>query len=299
MGKQDSQNNIPANPSLSHTLPHLKSFVELETVPYYKDQWEPLEIPGAKPFHLTHHAKERFINHLEMLKTFFNYDGHFIIRSTNNFPLGSGLASSASSFAALTKCACLAMSELTHKDLPDNKTQANLSRLGSGSSCRSFFSPWALWDNEEVGSIELPYSDLIHHVIIISDSEKEVSSKAAHLEIETSPNYTMRPARARERLKDLLVAIKEKNWPQMHKLCLDEFIDMHELFNTSLHPFSYIDANTQKALDELESFWDEHQDGPLVTMDAGPNIHLLFRKDQAEMAKFYVQEYLVNQYDFL
>ena len=209
------------------------------------------------------------------------------------------MASSASSFAALTKCACLAISELTHKELPDNKTQANLSRLGSGSSCRSFFSPWALWDNEEVDSIELPYSDLIHHVIIISDSEKEVSSKAAHLEIETSPNFTMRPARARERLKDLLVAIKEKNWPKMHKLCLDEFIDMHELFKTSLHPFSYIDANTQKALNELESFWEEHQDGPLVTMDAGPNIHLLFRKDQVEMAKFYVQEYLVNQYDFL
>jgi len=32
----------------------------------------------------------------------------------------------------------------------------------------------------------------------------------------------------------------------------------------------------------LRKMWQEKGDGPLVTMDAGPNIHLLFRRDQKE-----------------
>ena len=33
----------------------------------------------------------------------------------------------------------------------------------------------------------------------------------------------------------------------------------------------------------LENFWHKNKDGPIITMDAGPNIHLLFRQDQKKM----------------
>jgi diphosphomevalonate decarboxylase len=141
MGKKDNKKNIPDNPSLSYTLNHLLTNVMLEGHSGRKDFWEPLEIPGALPFRLSVAAQERFLHHLSYLKSYFNYEGGFIVRSSNNFPHSSGMASSASSFAALTKCACLALSELTQQALPPVTTQADLSRLGSGSSCRSFFAP--------------------------------------------------------------------------------------------------------------------------------------------------------------
>ena len=40
--------------------------------------------------------------------------------------------------------------------------------------------------------------------------------------------------------------------------------------------------NSIKALNQIRTTWEELSDGPLVTMDAGPNIHLLFREDQSE-----------------
>ncbi len=299
MGKTNADLNLPANPSLSYTLPKLKSFVELRPFSGSHDYWEPLEIPGFKPFNMSSKSQERFINHFKMLKEYFNYSGHFVIRSTNNFPLGSGLASSASSFAALTKCACTALSELTNQPLPDESTQAQLSRLGSGSSCRSFFSPWALWDNDQCDKIILPYDDLIHHVVIISEKEKEISSKHAHQAVQTSPLYQFRTARARDRLKALIEAFNNSDWQKAYEICWDEFMDMHELFTTCNHPFNYITPDSQKVLNHLQDFWKAHQDGPIVTMDAGPNIHLLFRKDQAEIAKAFIKEYVVNQFDYI
>lgn len=299
MGKTDPSQNLPTNPSLSYTLPNLLSYVELRPFAGSQDYWEPLEIPGYKILDLQPKAQERFLKHLQMLKEYFNYEGHFLVRSANNFPLGSGLASSASSFAALTKCACLALSDLTKQEIPNEFVQAQLSRLGSGSSCRSFFSPWALWDNDYCEKVDLPYEHLIHHVIIINENEKDISSKQAHLAVQTSPNFRFRPQRAKERLKELIEAFKDLNWQKAYEICWDEFMDMHNLFETASHPFRYITPQSQKALDDLKAFWATHQDGPIVTMDAGPNIHLLFRPDQKELAKFYIQEYLVNQFDFL
>ncbi len=147
MGKVDGSSNLPMNPSLSYTLPDLLSFVELESIKSTHDSWELLAVPGAVPFNLEATATTRFLNHLQLMKTTFGYNGHFMVRSCNNFPDGTGLASSASSFAALTIAANRALSELTGRPELSASELSELSRQGSGSSCRSFFSPWALWDD--------------------------------------------------------------------------------------------------------------------------------------------------------
>lgn len=299
MGKTDPQKNIPANPSLSYTLNHLHSNVSLEPCPGKKDFWEPLEIPGMDIFALKPDAQTRFLKHLAFLKKTWSYEGGFIVRSNNNFPLSTGIASSASSFAALTKCAAMAISALMQMPLPDDQTLAKLSRHGSGSSCRSFFSPWALWEGEEVHAIDLPYTELIHEVILVSHEAKAISSSKAHALIQTSPLYATRPQRAQENLNDLLDAFQAKNWANAYFICWKEFHDMHALFHSCAQPFSYMTAQTLELLDQLQESWKRHQDGPIVTMDAGPNIHLLYRPDQAEMARVFKQDVLIGNFDVL
>ena len=299
MGKKDATNNTPMNPSLSYTLNDLLSSVTLETHSGPKDIWEPLSLPGALDFNLSASGQARFLNHLNYLKSQFNYSGTFIVRSCNNFPHGSGLASSASSFAALTQCALIALSELTQSPLPSIETQAHLSRVGSGSSCRSFFSPWALWGDNTVKGIDLPYKELIHQVIIISHDEKKVSSSEAHRRIATSPLFATRAHQAEAHLKALFHAFDAHDWTSAYQICCKEFQDMHELFTTCKEPFSYINAQSKAALDTLHAHWQQAGDGPLITMDAGPNIHLLYRPDQAEMASKLKQDKLIGPYDVL
>ena len=299
MGKKDTEKNIPINPSLSYTLNNLLTSVILEKHAAKKDFWEPLDMPGTLKFMLSESAQARYLNHLARLKAHFHYSGAFIVRSNNNFPHSSGLASSASSFAALTKCAVLALCELTKTPVPSIETQAQLSRIGSGSSCRSFFSPWAYWEEETVKAIELPYKQLLHQVILISQAEKTISSRDAHERIKTSPHYATRSSRAVQNLKELRIAFENRVWRDAYKICWREFQDLHQLFATSASPFSYMTDNTKAVLTTLQDLWQQEGDGPLVTMDAGPNIHLLYRPDQTEMASKFKQHYLINNYDFI
>jgi diphosphomevalonate decarboxylase len=297
MGKKPNSANLPDNPSLSYTLNNLQTHVSMESITGSLDIWEPLsDQAGCLPLHLNDASQLRYLAHLAKLKAYFNYTGGFIVRSANTFPEGTGLASSASSFAALTLCAAEAMSELLNKPMPSIEVLADLSRQGSGSSCRSFFSPWALWDDDTVEAIELPYTNLVHHVIIINAAEKKVSSSQAHQQIKTSKAYAKRPERAKKRLAKLIDAFNDMNWKQAYQICYEEFQDMHQLFNTCEQPFSYITPECEAVLKALCELWEKHDDGPLITMDAGPNIHLLFRPDQAEWMDFIKNDPLMSKY---
>jgi diphosphomevalonate decarboxylase len=171
--------------------------------------------------------------------------------------------------------------------------------LGSGSSCRSFFSPWAFWHDDKVEAIELPYQQLQHQVIVISHAEKQVPSSEAHLRVKSSHSYSTRIDRANENLKILINALKEKDWASAYQICWHEFQDMHNLFHTSSPPFHYITESGNEVLKNLQDLWQREGDGPIITMDAGPNIHLLYRPDQADLALQFKQDYLVGNYDVL
>lgn len=297
MGKLDSEKNIPINPSLSYTLNQLLSSVSLETHHFKNDIWEPLTSPGYLTYELTTAEQNRYLNHLQRIKKYFNYTGNFIVRSANNFPDSTGLASSASSFAALTKCAVLALCELTNRELLPVEEQAQLSRLGSGSSCRSFFSPWALWEGKTAHAIELPYQKLMHQAIIISHEKKMISSKEAHSLVTTSPLYPAREQQANEHLQSLIHALQQSDWKKAYQICWKEFQDMHDLFSTCLNSFDYMTPKTKEVLQLLQDFWESEGDGPIVTMDAGPNIHLLYRMDQSALAYQFKQQHLLGNFD--
>jgi diphosphomevalonate decarboxylase len=299
MGKTDEENNLPLNDSLSYTLNELLSTVTLESHTGIRDIWEPLELPGYKPFQLSAKGQARYLQHLNVLKTHFNYTGTFIVRSCNNFPQGSGLASSASSFAALTKCAFQALSDLTQTPLASLEDQAQWSRKGSGSSCRSFFSPWALWSGEHVHAIDLPYTSLIHQAIIISSDEKAVSSSEAHLRIRTSPFYAERKLQANQNLRLLRHALETHDWKSAYQICWQEFQSMHALFTSCAEPFTYFTPRSQEVLKLVQDLWQREQDGPIVTMDAGPNIHLLYRPEQLSISRRFTQDHLVGNYDVI
>lgn len=286
MGKSDSRQNRPTNASLSYTLTNLCTHVELEVLGQGPDRWAPL--PGYFDIQLSEKGQERFLRHLRVLKEKFAFSGSFRVRSANNFPSDCGLASSASSFAALTLTATSALTDLTGRPSLAISELADLSRQGSGSSCRSLFAPWAIWDGEGARALELPIANLIHQVILVEDGRKSVSSSEAHLRVASSLNFSGRPQRAEERLQRLLQSLRagpSSEWREAMETCWAEFWDMHALFETSRPAFGYMTAGSFEVLAALRNeIWGEYGDGPIVTMDAGANIHLLYRPESAALA---------------
>jgi diphosphomevalonate decarboxylase len=289
MGKA-SEGNLPTNSSLSWTLENLRTFVRVTQVEGGEDCWRPLVRDDLQPLELSPASQQRYLRHFQFLKTQYGVEGSFLIESANNFPSDCGLASSASSFAALTLAATEIFEKIGRDPLHLGE-KAELSRQGSGSSCRSFFSPWTLWSGGSIRPLEFPVSRLMHQVIVVESGKKDVSSSEAHQRVLTSRFFAGRVERAEKRLADLMQALREDEWPVARRIVWEEFWDMHSLFETSVPAFSYMTEKTKKILHQLDESWKETGDGPLVTMDAGANIHLLYRPDQKNLFETFGREF--------
>ena len=283
MGKKDSS-NTPINSSLSYTLENLFSGVELQAIESSKDIWEPLEEEGWLSLSMSVKEQERFLSFFKKLKKHFGLKGCFKVRSANNFPKSSGAASSASSFSALTLATYQeALIRNRNKKKYSVKELSGISKKGSGSSCRSFFSPWCLW-GKTIQSVSFDgFNNLDHDLILLSSEEKKVPSSTAHERVKTSPHFEGRSQRAENRLKNFLHCMETKDWKKLYKISYEEFEDMHLMFETSKPAFSYRSSKTFQTLDLLNHIWFKEEDGPLITMDAGPHIHLLYRPDQKKI----------------
>jgi diphosphomevalonate decarboxylase len=290
MGKEPG--NQATNPSFSMTLANFCTEVEISEAPgASQDIWEPLH-SGTK---LKPEASARFLKFFDKLKTQEGIKSHFRVRSANNFPSDAGLASSASSFAALTMAAYEAFSAIQDRPLPDRALLANISRTGSGSSCRSFFSPWCAWEGEKVYKMESSLEPLIDMVVISESQQKKISSSQAHQMVRTSPLFHGRTARAHERFTKSAAALKTGDFKALAEIAWADMWDMHSLFHTSTPSFSYLAPSTIAVLRFAETFWEKHSYGPITTIDAGPNVHLLVKKSEQEKIRADLAQYLHSE----
>ena len=126
-GDVDADLHIPANGSISINLQELVTRTKVTFDPTFtQDQFKldgrPIDGVGFK----------RVSELLEQVRQLAGITIYASVESHNNFPTGTGIASSASGFAALS----LAASKAAGFDL-DEKTLSRLARTGSGSACRS------------------------------------------------------------------------------------------------------------------------------------------------------------------
>lgn len=285
MGKTSPTENKPSNASLSWSLNHLESEVVILPSDRDEDYWSPLQGQKMRAPDLSENGQKRFLNHFYKLKNHWGVVGSFEVKSANNFPADCGIASSASSFAALTKATYyLAQSQINSLD-ETVTSLSKLSRQGSGSSCRSLFSAWSIWEQDGARAMEFPYKDLAHTLVLVESSQKKVSSSEAHLRVTSSPNFLHRVERAQSRLSELQKCLESQDWASCFRIVKDESDDMHNLFETSEPSFSYRTSKSHLVAQLVEKFWVEQNDGPLFTMDAGANVHLLWRPDQLLLAK--------------
>ncbi|MBL7543812.1 MAG: diphosphomevalonate decarboxylase [Bdellovibrionaceae bacterium] len=301
MGKTSTQQNLPTNPSISYTLEHLRSFVSIDVSGEPEDSWEPLTGTGFLPIELSEKGKLKFLNHLKRIKKLWGVNQNFRVRSANNFPSDCGIASSSSSFAALTLAAVSTFEKMNPgAHAADSLEMSKISRLGSGSSCRSFFAPWAIWKTDGAQAWQSSFKNMDHSVMLLDSSKKEVSSSDAHVRVVSSPLFIERLRNVNKRLLELEMANKNADWNTFARLAADEFEEMHQLFETSNPPFSYRSEKTKDVLKHLHALNRELNTSVLITMDAGNNIHIMSltenRKDIESIEKAFPSARFINSW---
>ena len=305
-GKKGRQ--IPQNPSISFTLSECRSetFVSFEKAEKFGFQFffegkENLAF-GAKieKFLLENQSFFPFINQLNLK-----------VESRNTFPHSSGIASSASSMSAFVMCLLeiersLSLSKGRPIDMVLRKA-SYFSRLASGSAARSVFPKMALWGatdcyNGSSDEYAVPLENDIHPVfktfrdsiLIVSSEKKSVSSRAGHGLMEGNPYAPARYAQANENIKNLLTALKSGDLDTFINITESEALQLHALMMCSNPSFILMKPNTLHIIEKVRNFRNETHIPLCFTLDAGPNVHLLYPESEAKKVEKFIMSELVT-----
>ena len=272
-GNRDEKLRLPANASLSMNLAGL----ETETTVEFNDGWERDEVfiggeQQAGP------PRDRVVAQLDVVRARAGLGLRARVESRNNFPSGTGIASSASAFAALTLAAVTAAGlTLSEPEL------SALARLGSGSAARSIPGGFVEWVIGEDGKPETSFAhaiappehwDLADVIAVVSQKHKSVGSTSGHALARSSPLQAARVASVPERLERCREAVLAKDFPRFADLVEADSNLMHAVMLTSTPPLLYWEPITVAIMKSVRR-WRTEGLAVCYTIDAGPNVHCL------------------------
>ncbi len=273
-GNRDDALRIPVSGSISMNLAGLETRTTVTWDGKLSSDTLTLnDTPASAP------ALERVSVFLDIVRQMAGFDLYAAVSSENNFPMGTGIASSASAFAALA----LAATSAAGLDL-EPAALSRLARRGSGSACRSVPGGFVEWTagtadlDSYASSIASPgYWDLVDCIAVISDEHKATGSARGNALAGTSPLQSARVEDAPRRLDICRKAVLERDFAAFAEIVEFDSTLMHAVMMTSTPALFYWQPAT---LAVLQAVRDARSKGlaACTTVDAGPNVHVICEK---------------------
>jgi len=306
-GKKPIQ--IPANPSLSFTLNACATTTSIVYGPKvntakdfsYEFVFENKPQPGF------HTKIDAFLANVSEYLPFLK-DFHLKIESSNSFPHSSGIASSASSMAAMALCLVSIEQELSSPMNSDEffRKASFIARLGSGSACRSIQGSLVVWGKNEYvkGSTDLfgiSYPMEVHQnfhsfydtILLVHKGQKEVSSTVGHQLMHNHPFAVQRFKQAHANLKALTSILQDGDLNAFIDLVEQEALSLHAMMLTSNPSYILMKPNTLHIINKIRNYRAETGNPVCFTLDAGANVHVLYpQKNETEIFNFIKSELL-------
>ncbi len=273
-GKRDHELNLPMTDSLSISLGSYGSHctISLSNQDAYVLNGNTME--KDSPF------AQRLRDFLDLFRGAAGY--HYRVEATNTVATSAGFASSASGFAALV----LALQQLHGWDL-NPRVLSIFARMGSGSASRSLWNGFVHWhagtlpDGSDSFAEPIPsdWKTLRVGLLTIDAGRKVLPSREAmNRTVISSALYASWPQQVQHDLITLQQAIAVKDFDILGACAEQNAMAMHATMLAARPPVLYWQSATVAA---LHSVWRARSDGLRLycTMDAGPNVKLLFTAD--------------------
>lgn len=208
------------------------------------------------------------------------------VATRNDFPTGAGLASSASGFAALVVAANAAGGLGL-----DDRTLSIHARQGSGSACRSLWGGFVAWergvaadgtDSHGVPLLAADAWDVAMVVAVVSTAKKAVgSTEGMERSRRTSPLYATWVDQAEADVTEAKDAIAARDLPRLGRVMEASTYKMHATMMTSDPPLLYWQPDSVACLHAVWALREQEGVGAWTTMDAGPQVKILCRTEDA------------------
>lgn len=269
-GRKDEELRLPENGSISMCLSELKTTA---TVEFDESLTSDSVTIGGKTLES---EVVRAVKHLDRIRKLAGIKTFAKVVAENNFPIGTGLSSSASGFAALSMAAAHAAGlSLSEKEL------SILARQGSGSACRSIPDGFVEWldgdssDSSYAVSLYPPdYWDIIDIVAIVSEGRKDIATSEGMKRLSTSPFAEARKAGIKNKITELKDALNKKDFTKFGEISEAEALNMHAVMLTSTPSLIYWTPGTLQMMKVVKKLRSEGME-VYFTINTGQDIHLL------------------------
>jgi diphosphomevalonate decarboxylase len=298
---------LPRNPSISFTLDEAHT---ITSIAYKKKSSGGVEIDFSFEGKTNELFQNKLQKFLSSIITYFPFleDLQLTIVSENSFPHSSGIASSASAMSAIALCLC-DIERMENGSLSDDQEffekASYIARLGSGSASRSVYGGMAMWGASEKykpasDDYAVPYTEHIDEVfrnfhddiLIVSRAEKSVSSTAGHALMNDNIYATNRYQQANDRMSTLLTALQDGDVATFGEICEDEALTLHALMMCSKPSYILMEPASIAIINEIRRFRKEYDLPVYFSLDAGPNIHLLYPDHITEQVSYWKEDVL-------
>lgn len=301
-GKRSFQ--LPMNPSLSFVL----NFSYTDTSIKYKAGNGSVDfLLAGKKINVFENRIKKYFDYLQAYLPFIK-DYNFSIYSSNTFPHSAGIASSASAFSSIALC-LMSISENLSGQKTDQFFQdaSFLARLGSGSASRSVYPGYSLWGkyhdipyssdeyaiafNEDINNI---FQDIHDAILIVDSTKKKVSSSYGHQLMNSHPFAEERYRQASSNVSRLLNVLRKNEWNEFASIVENEALSLHAMMMTSAESFILMRENTLALITKIREAREQKGLQICFTLDAGPNIHLLYPAKEKEKVSLFIEKELTG-----
>ena len=273
-GKRDADRNLPAVGSQSITLGSLWTTMDVE----FSAEWssDRLTVNGSdSPSMLP-----RLSACLDRIAGPDRQPANII--SECNFPIAAGLASSASSFAALVVAADAALGQGN-----DTLTLARSAGAASGSAARSLYPGFvelrAGVDEIDLEQLALPADWPLEVIVAVTHAgAKPVSSgDAMNRSARTSPFYARWVDEQHDDLDEGRSAIKARDFARLAEVAEHNCLKMHSVMWTSRPSIVYWNQVTLACMQVVRELRDQGH-AVFFTIDAGPQVKAVCLPEDAD-----------------
>ncbi len=281
-GKRDTDLNLPAVSSLSMTLSTMGTTTRVTFDPgLRRDELLLDDHPAPEA------ARARTSRFLDLVREASGVESFASVRTRNNFPTASGLASSASGFAALA----LAATRAAGMDA-DLATLASLARRGSGSAPRSLLGGFVALPAGQAadGSDCIPrqvappeHWDLRLVVTLTASGAKTVGSTEGMERTRlTSPYYGAWIEENARAMEAASRAVVERDFETLGRVVEASCFRMHAVALSAEPAVLYWNDGTVRVIHRVRSMRDAGV-RCWLTMDAGPHVKVLCLPGDADL----------------
>ena len=301
-GKKEGQ--VPMNPSLSMTLE--KAVTQTRVDASAGERCTGLISVNGDPHHSflprMQHLSALLMTEIPSLRAL-----SFRVKTSSSFPHSTGIASSASGMSAFALCLLDVARQVAGMELRESswsQVSSFVSRLGSGSACRSVYGGFAVWGKtpmieESSDDFAVPVNAMVHScfmslrdaIIVVSARPKELSSSLGHRSMNGHPFLQGRLTQARQNMAGILGALASGDFEQFGAVAENEALSLHALIMSACPATILLQPGTLAVIQHVR---EARKKGlPLCfTLDAGANVHILYPGDEAAAVEPFINEVL-------